>query len=406
MTTTGGVSDGKKSKAYDELNILLPEAWAKFKLPLDRISRSEAPCLDDTAPGVDSGYATAESTPSGKSLSQEDGACTPLKQQHRAISYLRRKVTKLRPFDKEIPKSTENRFADLIELFSEPLHEHLNKTRIRHGPISIKLKVIGEEESDATPWIIVLCDRAIAKKVRQFFDLPQVKTECQPAEGDSSAPSFKVLVECRPPRPIAASSYARPSDPAAKIPLGSYNLLSDIPKVRYGGKGQVTLCGTSIEIAYAGSTRAATLGGVVKVIEHDGTTLLFGLTAGHILGQPQANVTGSNNFSFLYPSNSGDEGREDDPDDDDDDDYDDNYTLASGETFELDIGFDEDTMQKCEAVDIENASVPSPSGASRIADGHIIAVSGDTEEDRRNHDWALVRPCDPQSLRPNLLVLA
>ena len=231
-------------------------------LKLDRISRPEALCLDDPPRGIGSRYVTAGSTPSRKPDLQEDGTCMPL-EQCRTISFLHRKVTKLRPFNKEIPQSTRNRFENSIERFSEHYNGHLSKAKTRHAPTSIKLKVIGENEAGAKAWIIVLCDKAIEGKVEQCFNQPQVKAECQPTKGELSLPSFKVLVESRPPREIAAISDTRPCDPATTIPSRPHDWTSEYTKVCCGENSSGYLCSTSIEVAYVGVTRTATLGGIV-----------------------------------------------------------------------------------------------------------------------------------------------
>ena len=379
--------EGSTSEKCDPLKALLPNTLAKLKQR--RISDSEVPCLGDTPSGIDSGYATAESTPGGKSGSQEDGAYTPSKQP-RVSRFLQRRIAKLRLFDKEIPQSTRNRFEDLVELFSQPLYEHLKKAKTRHGPISIKLKVVGENEADARPWIIVLCDKAVARQVRQFFDLLHVKTECQPTEADSLVPSFKVLVESRPPREVAATTLARTRD-----------WLSEYTEVYCREKSQVTLCGTNIHVAYPDATRTATLGGIVKVIDIDGSTLLFGITAGHILREPHLNFANDESSSLhLYRDEA------DNSEDSTENEGDDNeYILAGEETFELEMGSDDDKTQQHKSLGTDNVPAHLSFGDNHFIDGRIFAVSGDTEEDQRDFDWALIRLYDSQSLRPNLLVL-
>ena len=69
------------------------------------------------------------------------------------------------------------------------------------------------------------------------------------------------------------------------------------------------------------------------------------------------------------------------------------------------MGFDEDTMQRY--MDVGTWTMPKISSSSgyRPIDGHIFAVSQDTQERRYKSDWALIGLHDQQSLRPNLLVL-
>src|SRR5436190_7827320 len=104
------------------------------------------------------------------------------------------KVVKLVPFNKEIPEATQNRFYDLKELFDKPLYDYLSKSKARFGAISMKLKFLGESEETAGPWIIVLSDKAVSKKIRQFFNQPSVKGEYQPSDADCNLPSFELAV--------------------------------------------------------------------------------------------------------------------------------------------------------------------------------------------------------------------
>src|SRR5271156_1428567 len=70
----------------------------------------------DTSGGTDSGYASQVTTPGkGTSEASSDRTFT-----HKVIlpppKLFQRKVTRLRPFDTEIPEAVRNRFCDLKEL--------------------------------------------------------------------------------------------------------------------------------------------------------------------------------------------------------------------------------------------------------------------------------------------------
>lgn len=146
----------------------------------------------DESTSIDSGYASAFRTP---------GSSTGSK-------FLQRKVKRLRPFDKNIPIVAQNRFEDLKQLFDEPLYDYVKKSGSTFSAISMKLKVLGEIEDTAKPWIIVLCDKGIAKKVNRFFNQSWVKSECQPCHTDPYRPYFEVLVHDRPPVQLATTSPA------------------------------------------------------------------------------------------------------------------------------------------------------------------------------------------------------
>src|SRR5208282_3185438 len=74
-----------------------------------------------------------------------------------------RKARNLRVYDKEIPRSTWDRFNDLNEIHGQSLLEYLSRQRLfgslstrrnKFAPLSIstKLKVLGESETTAKPW--------------------------------------------------------------------------------------------------------------------------------------------------------------------------------------------------------------------------------------------------------------
>ena len=92
------------------------------------------------AGGVDSGYASTNtsqsSTPDSSKGAFVDGGAVVRK-------------TRLSwgiPFDKPIPILTQNRFKDLLEF---------QLTRIL-----MSLKVLGESETTAAPWVFIQCNRA------------------------------------------------------------------------------------------------------------------------------------------------------------------------------------------------------------------------------------------------------
>lgn len=189
--------------------------------------------------GSDSGYGSTSNATDGLATdhSQDfpDGVALPRR-------IFERKVTKLKLFDREVPQLTQHRFHDLHELFERPLCDHLIEAKINPYPISLKLKVLGESEATAKPWIVVLCNKAASKRVRHFFNQQQIKAEYQPRKPDSFQPSFEVFVCNRPPRPMAGTEV-------------------------YGDLDQrSTTCGSLIKVGEGHDCRFATLGGVIKYV--------------------------------------------------------------------------------------------------------------------------------------------
>ena len=82
-----------------------------------------------------------------------------------------RKVTNLKIFNLPISQATQNRCKDLSELFNKRLCDCLNdgrKTGIGH--ISIKLKILGDGESTAQPWVLLQCGKDVEKRIRMLFN--------------------------------------------------------------------------------------------------------------------------------------------------------------------------------------------------------------------------------------------
>lgn len=213
--------------------------------------------------GTDSGYATKSGTPESDYFST--GFALPASKLQ-----IWPRIIKLKVFDeKAIPPLTWKRFNDLNELFSKPLYEHLTNSKVRYRALSIKLKVLGPEYSQSKPWIVVQCDKPIAKRVRQFFNVRWVRTEYHPPIPEASCPSFGVLVCERPPRPIAG-----------KGPIDVFG------EATCTGITPGTLPGCMmIRLSEEYGSRIATVGGLVKISMPNNSSRICGLTAGHIISR-------------------------------------------------------------------------------------------------------------------------
>ena len=208
--------------------------------PAGSAAAGKSSAKTNSSESSDSGYNstgnTTDSFTTDHSQDFADGVAVP----YRRI--FKRKVTKLRLFDREIPQITQHRFHDLHELFAGPLCDYLSGARIDPHPISIKLKVLGESEATAKPWIVVLCKETASKRVRHFFNQQHIKADYQPSNPDSFLPSFEIFVCNRPPRPMAGTEV-------------------------YGDLDQrSTICGSIIKVSESDQSRFATLGGVIKYV--------------------------------------------------------------------------------------------------------------------------------------------
>lgn len=300
--------------------------------------------------GTDSGYVSAASTPDrGVSASPPTFTDSVVLPGRRLFT---RKKTQLKPFEKEISESVQNRFSDLLELFDKPLYDHLAKSQNSFTAISIKLKVLGTSEATAKPWIVVQCQQSVSPKVKQFLDQHDIKSQYQPQNTEDPLPSFEIVVVNRPPRPMAASVFVN----------------------RFGGD-QSYCCGALIKINHLAPTRFATLGGLISVTTTEGSRTIYGMTAGHVA---------------LQTSQSEDEIQNPMQADDEDD-------LSAGlyveeEEFEIDEDYllNDDFSEPLHQEEHET-------NKSWLEIGRVYANSYDYESRGNDLDWALLQ-VDDQAL--------
>jgi hypothetical protein len=330
--------------------------------------------------GVDSGYASQTSTPdSSKGAFIVGGA--PLSG-NRMWPLPPRKTVKLKPFDKSIPKLSQIRFQDLRELYADDLNK-LTRGLPRCQGILMSLTVLGESESTAKPWVFVQCDKALARKVRNFFKQPAVKSEFQPPQPDSYSPHFEIYICELPPKLLVRDDESSLLPPNGVVATDSIEIYSSGFDAEFSG----TLCGTEVRAFTHGKIRTATIGGIIEVMKKDGELTMFGITAGHFLAQEQ------------YEE---DEEDQDEMSGDLDDDFSDEE-----DAFEFDISSletesvitSDPNFGEVETID-ESRQIPG----SSVKIGHIYIASHDDLQDRPNLDWALFAIENQSFCLPNLIM--
>ncbi|CZR62773.1 uncharacterized protein PAC_12670 [Phialocephala subalpina] len=232
-----------------------------------------------TAPGgLDSGYASRSSSQNSSPGGSEVGAVSFL---DRAVGgggtlWPRpfRKAKPVRRYNKPIPQLTQERFSDLRELYAESLNQFTRGLPNCQGAL-MSLQVLGENEETAEPWVFVQCDKAIFKRVSNFFKQPLVKMDFEPPSPTDLSPRLRVLVHPLSPRQLAG--YKNFSSHYYSFTEGGLiQIFSDDSCVSSG-----TLCGTQIMNGSFPEHPKATLGGVIAVTDKQGRTKLYGMTAGH-----------------------------------------------------------------------------------------------------------------------------
>jgi len=328
---------------------------------------------------TDSGYFSVSATPEkGTPKNSVNGFPRP-EEQYSLPPKLLRKPTRLTPFNKEIPKATQERFDDLAILFGEPLYKCVSKGKGKQCPISMKCIVLGESEDNAKPWIVILCDVSVSKRVKKFFDQNWVKGECH--SSDPKQPRFEFIIHNRPPRSIA------------RILTDVYGLVTGQPNAH------MTSCGSLLQVGSGEDARLATLGGIIKLQSDYGVQLL-GLTAAHVF---------PNKRNDLHVDISWD-------DEEDDDDL----SISEGDTdetsleqnYELIIDYENDHLKNqkkefgpsVEHLDAALSAIHTGSDQIWHKVGHLYAKSTESVGSGANFDWALVELDDMRLVKPNLLV--
>ena len=218
---------------------------------------------------------------------------------------------------------------------------------------------------------MILWDKAASKKIRKFFNQPQIKAEYHPSKPDSFLPLFEVLVCDRPPKLMAGTEI-----------YGDYD-------------ERATMCGRIIRIGDAHQSRFATLGGVMKIVKPPGIMRLYGMTAGHILAQQPLG-----NSSFDQVGFCDEEGEEE---------YEEDEGFYSGEEeFELDDSTEGDE-------DVHGFTTTGDRTRPVAQDtqleilwpkiGCICAASIEETGTEHNLDWALIDFDKPADCRANRLVI-
>lgn len=271
-----------------------------------------------------------------------------------------RKTVKIKVFDKDISESVQSRFKDLNEVFTQPLYSHLSKKRPLTSMISIKLKVLGTNENDAKPWIVVMCDKSISKRVKQFFDQSHVKSEYQPQDADQTLPFFEIVICNRPPRLLAAN-------PRLNV---------------YGGFRRRGL-GKILRIGEPHEGRIATLGGVVLTESLDNEVHLFGMTTGHAVTKDFIDDIGA-----LTSKSSCDKDGEEEDDDDCS-----LYSPEGCEEFELESACGDDGCVFSTNF-VRDESSAAENGIFWQNIGSVFSTSDIFQIDGANLDWALIDMSD------------
>lgn len=228
-------------------------------LTLDATVAESMGASQDASDPPDSGYLTQQTSPDQHENDKEGEPLFP--RQGNRFSLWPRKELFL--FKKEIDPGVNRRYECIYPQIEKLLWDYLGPGK--GSDISIRLLIVGKCELEAEAHIVVFCPKTTAKKVRRFFDKEVlVKELCQPLE--FGLPSLSAVVVPKPPKQRSQA-------------IEIFDATEYIP--------DQTLCGQPIYLVNeSGTVSRSTIGGVLKVVGHDGGKKLFGLTTGHSLLEP------------------------------------------------------------------------------------------------------------------------
>ncbi|KAI9667578.1 MAG: hypothetical protein M1821_000394 [Bathelium mastoideum] len=321
---------------------------------------------DANPSSVDSAYASTSTTPDStkKTLGPHDNWSTHTRASsisslsERILSKVK-SVSKKRTIkafpDREISEELDRRFYSLKELYNKPLLEVLRNGGGDPRPILVKLVYLGEDESSSKPYVVVVCDKGVAHKVRRLFRSRWFQEHCRDPNG--VGPTLQAIV------------YDREGAP--KLFSGEHVFMA--PNALYNDKR-----GSLLAIGDQQGKHLITLGGF---IDADGA--LLGLTCGHWKYQ-----------RCRRPAEDGE--RENDKINDEEETEDDD--MVEDITIELPLSALDIPTQYVNPTESEDVNLNRSflRRLDKLCDlgyshsGTVLATSFDEESDGINRDWALI----------------
>ncbi|RGP68939.1 hypothetical protein FLONG3_8000 [Fusarium longipes] len=261
--------------------------------------------------------------------------------------------TELKYYSKPIPERLRTRFFDLKVLYNDSLYDFISKRKKNPGTISMKLRYLGLTQQHTELYIVIQCDKRVARYIKKFFAQKHVLEEL--------FPDFRVFVLDTPLLEVADD---------------------DTIQVLSGSLPDKTICGVRVTVSIGGISVGCSLGGVIMV-ETD-RARLYGLIAGHPLKIIQSGLSDKQAIYRSYESSLFEEQEEDD---DNDSDSDDTFTGMSTPSSPVHYDFERTNDNDIRA---------------KFSIGTVVHDSLDISSGK-NSDWALVE-LDQKYALPNVVV--
>ncbi|KAF2031407.1 hypothetical protein EK21DRAFT_63352 [Setomelanomma holmii] len=168
----------------------------------------------------------------------------------------------LRIFSREVNPEVHGRFREVRERLEPALIEYLCGKRVEFRPLGLQPLLVGVDETNTKPYIVVTCHFKAKRKVKNFLNEDFVKHICWGS--DICQVRFDTKVVGRAPRPLEGDD------------------LDDVFMAQ-GGVEDPEPWPRMIKVVQQQRAHYAMMGGYVSVIDFQGKRSVYGLTAGHVL---------------------------------------------------------------------------------------------------------------------------
>jgi hypothetical protein len=210
--------------------------------------------LSGSTSQIDSGYASASTTPKSEHPGRAQSADLSKEQEHLPPQKLQPSSTAflgaLRRFSGQIDETVMRRFKDVSARLHEAFMPSMKRSRAMHREVVMRLMMLGKEESDVKPTIVILCSSKARKDIKKCLDEDWIKAIYQPVE----AGQVRFEAVFGPPIVMTTQNWLSDHD------------LQNLEVWHRCNESSPTWCGSQLLIGSRdGSEHVFTVGGIIQV---------------------------------------------------------------------------------------------------------------------------------------------
>ena len=180
----------------------------------------------------------------------------------------RNQINGLQIFNDDVEPALGARIDAMFEDLSDPLMVHLLERCDRFKPLMYRIRILGNDQASAKPWLVIVCPAAVVKHVESFFQKPLARQFCTQIDVPGG---LEVAYVGRP------LSFRNGSWDDVEVAFASTEEQFELP-------GSIAVTLTQMSNVYR-----ATMGGMLVAKDVGEQHVLFGLTVGHLLRHENTN---------------------------------------------------------------------------------------------------------------------